>query len=491
MTLVDSNLPSTGDRARIDEVSYSLSSHTASIDSSRIIRPDYANPVYAKLAAEAQEAWRRGFGGEDVYHESGLVVAAGTEGCRYVEAACRNVENVSGGRGKEGDLAKERRKERKDVERLDSPEEIRAAVGLPALDNLSAASSKNSEQSGSTGYMNHTSGWANAEGAMRTNIQRILSYTSTSLLTLKRAQVKQLLFSPCLPKKGAKTKPTVTGVILTDSSQLEASLTILATGAWTPSLLDLQGRVQATGQVVAYLPLTALEAETLQHMPILLNLSTGYFVIPPALNSSSSATSSRSSPQNPPSKSEAEGASEDNYTHHIKIARHAYGYVNPTPIVLLPPPGTSQPIHISPSLPSPSFFSTIPPSALTGLRSFQQTLFPPPHPLSHRPFSHTRLCWYTDTPTGDFLITYHPEYDGLFLCTGGSGHGFKFLPVLGARVVDVLRGEAGEWAEVWRWRDVQEEWKGDGSRGGTGTEVLARAMEDGEGGGRERGRSKL
>lgn len=54
--------------------------------------------------------------------------------------------------------------------------------------------------------------------------------------------------------------------------------------------------------------------------------------------------------------------------------------------------------------------------------------------LATRPFNKTRLCWYTDTPTGDFIITYHPSHPNLFLATGGSGHGYKFLPVIGDEV---------------------------------------------------------
>ncbi|KAI4286494.1 MAG: hypothetical protein L6R35_004249, partial [Caloplaca aegaea] len=108
-------------------------------------------------------------------------------------------------------------------------------------------------------------------------MQRLLCYRQTSRLILERGQAKQLLFSPSDPDTNTSIKPSVTGVVLCDFSQLEADLTILATGAWTPSLLDLQGRLQATGQVVAYLPLTAAEAQELQALPVLLNLSTGYF----------------------------------------------------------------------------------------------------------------------------------------------------------------------------------------------------------------------
>ncbi|KAI4147167.1 MAG: hypothetical protein L6R39_003208 [Caloplaca ligustica] len=487
VTLVDPNLPSTADRAQNDNILYSPSSNTASIDSSRIIRPDYANPAYASLAAEAQEAWRQGFGGEDVYHESGLVVVAGKGGSHYVEAAYRNVKEAPNKHGVDQSRARDLLKRRKEVERLGGPEEIRAVAGLPPMER-SHGFDEEEEHLGSTGYINHASGWANPEQAIQTVMQRIFSYAKTNRLTLKRGHVEQLLFV----SSSNNDKTTVTGVSFTNSSNLRASLTILATGAWTPSLLDLRGRVQATGQVVAYLPLTVTEAHELRDMPVLLNLSTGHFVIPPAKNASSPTTSALSS-QSPSPRAEWNG--DGQYTHHIKIARHAHGYLNPTPITLSLPafPGSSSKIiHIFPSVPSPPSPS-LPPSALTGLGTFQRRLFPcPSHALHSRPFSSTRLCWYSDTPTGDFLVTYHPDYEGLFLATGGSGHGFKFLPVLGQKVIDVLQGKGEEWAEMWRWRErmEEEEWKSDGSRGGKRGEVLVEAMEGGKSYGDER-RSKL
>ncbi|KAI4092241.1 MAG: hypothetical protein LQ344_003599 [Seirophora lacunosa] len=490
VTLVDPDLPPTKHQSERDHHTHKPSSQASSIDSSRIIRPDYANPAYSRLAAEAQEAWRNGFGGQDVYHESGLVVVAGKGGSQYVEAACRNVENIPTHDGASADREVKRAK---DVETLGSTQEIRKAAGLTARSQRDDEEVE-SEVLGCTGYINYTSGWANAEGAIRNTMQRLLRYGHTSRLSLEGGRVKQLLFSPSDPDKNDSTKPTVTGVVLTDSSELEADLTILATGAWTPSLLDLHGRLQATGQVVAYLPLTAAEAQELQPLPVLLNLSTGYFVIPPALNASSPSTSSFSSPSLTNAAARpAKGAGEEEeerepYTHHLKFARHAHGYLNHTPLTISTSPTTT--VFTSPSLPSSA---PPPPSALHAMRTFQQTLFAAPHPLSRRPFSHTRLCWYADAPKGDFLITYHPEYEGLFLCTGGSGHGFKFLPVLGAKVVDVLRGQGGEWTEAWGWRErvSEKEWRGDGSRGGGRGEVLGEAMREGVEGGDGWGRSKL
>jgi sarcosine oxidase / L-pipecolate oxidase len=52
-----------------------------------------------------------------------------------------------------------------------------------------------------------------------------------------------------------------------------------------------------------------------------------------------------------------------------------------------------------------------------------------------------------------FLIDKHPERKGLYLATAGSAHGFKFLPVIGKYIVDMLESKLEpSIAEYWRWR---------------------------------------
>ena len=64
----------------------------------------------------------------------------------------------------------------------------------------------------------------------------------------------------------------------------------------------------------------------------------------------------------------------------------------------------------------------------------------------------TRLCWYTDTFDNHFVIDFVPEKAGLMVATGGSGHGFKFLPIIGRYVVDKIEGMPTKQLEMWRWR---------------------------------------
>ena len=54
-----------------------------------------------------------------------------------------------------------------------------------------------------------------------------------------------------------------------------------------------------------------------------------------------------------------------------------------------------------------------------------------------------RTCLYTMTDDGRFRIDAVPGRGGVFVATGGSGHGFKFGPLLGEWAADVVEGKPG------------------------------------------------
>ncbi|KAF4986880.1 hypothetical protein FDECE_15717 [Fusarium decemcellulare] len=63
-----------------------------------------------------------------------------------------------------------------------------------------------------------------------------------------------------------------------------------------------------------------------------------------------------------------------------------------------------------------------------------------------------RICWDAFTTSGDFIISPHAGAKGLYVATCGSFHGYKFFPVLGKYVVQMLDGELeAELAEKWAW----------------------------------------
>lgn len=119
---------------------------------------------------------------------------------------------------------------------------------------------------------------------------RILHHlaVSSGRITFLTLEAVSLLYS----------KTTVTGARFADGTEIFADLTVVATGAWSGGLVDLEGRAQATGQVLCYMDITDAEQKRLEGMPVLLNMSTGLFIIPPK-----------------------DGV--------LKVARHGYGYTNP------------------------------------------------------------------------------------------------------------------------------------------------------------------
>lgn len=54
---------------------------------------------------------------------------------------------------------------------------------------------------------------------------------------------------------------------------------------------------------------------------------------------------------------------------------------------------------------------------------------------------HHSMCKYTMTPDRHFIVDRHPEIPGLVFAAGFSGHGFKFAPVIGKRLVGMLDGQ--------------------------------------------------
>ncbi len=65
---------------------------------------------------------------------------------------------------------------------------------------------------------------------------------------------------------------------------------------------------------------------------------------------------------------------------------------------------------------------------------------------------YTRLCPYCDTQDEDFWIAADPQLRGLTVASGGSGHGFKFTPVLGEVIAAAVEGAAHPLLEKFRWR---------------------------------------
>ncbi|MCP4809813.1 MAG: FAD-dependent oxidoreductase [Proteobacteria bacterium] len=89
----------------------------------------------------------------------------------------------------------------------------------------------------------------------------------------------------------------------------------------------------------------------------------------------------------------------------------------------------------------------VPPEWEERFRAFLRESIPA---LAHAPRVGERLCLYSDSFDGDFLIDRVPGRSDVFVAAGGSGHGFKFAPVLGELIADVVDGLAPHPRFAWR-----------------------------------------
>lgn len=301
--------------------------HGSSVDASRIVRADYAHPAYAALANDAIKQWRTTeWGREGRYTQNGLLMVGTAENSTYMRQSYLNVREI------EGDAVEEL-PGKADVQRIVPGYGIEADVA--------------------GGYVNWGSGWGDAEASVRYAKMKL---DETGRVDVRTGDVRRL---SSVPEKGSNSRK-ITGVELADGTTITADLVILATGAWTGRLVDLDGRANATGQVIAFIEITDEEQEKLKDMPTVLNFSSGIFIIPPRGNL-------------------------------LKIARHAYGYSNPTSIPN-PSPEPRGPKTVQVSLPENGI--PIPPEGERALRSALREMLPA---LGDRPFVKTRVCWYTDT----------------------------------------------------------------------------------------------
>ncbi|ORY32889.1 FAD dependent oxidoreductase [Naematelia encephala] len=255
------------------------------------------------------------------------------------------------------------------------------------------------------GYSNPVGGWAEAGRAVEVGLARVRQLGGT---IRAGAEVVAL-------QVGGDGK-TVEAVTLEGGEDISCDLLVCAAGAWTPKLFASSGiaarspPVNATGQSVATVQLTPEEMETYSKVPVVFNLDDGFYVFPP-------------NPQG-----------------LVKFAIHAAGYTNSSP----DSNGVSVPrTKLTPGAED----GMIPLEKLQKLRAGLAEVYPE---LAKKDLVSTRLCWYCDTISGDWLIDYHPDYTNLVLATGGSGHAFKYYPIIGREILKVIEHDPPkEFAHRW------------------------------------------
>ena len=195
----------------------------------------------------------------------------------------------------------------------------------------------------------------------------------------------------------------VDGIITQDGTKHRSDLVIIATGAWTPRLLPWMAQIlKSVAQPVYHFQLADPSAYQGNQFPQWgANVSeTGWYGFP----------------------AQDEGI--------LKVAHHGRGIRMNF--------GDNQSVF---------------PEMDKKFRNFLSSAFPE---LQDAPIVKRRLCFYCDSLDGDFWIDHDAERKNLVVATGGSGHGFKFGPVLGEIIADVAEQKSNPWAYRFQRRSVSK-----------------------------------
>ncbi|KAL2845269.1 FAD dependent oxidoreductase [Aspergillus pseudoustus] len=341
-------------------------------DINKVIRTEYPEPLYTKLASDARDLWRDVNGlFAGLYHPSGWIIGATDRSTPFVEASARSAKALG-----------------VEPPQLISTEEIHKK--WPPM---------NGDFKGWKSYWSPNAAWVNArEGIVR--MAREAQRGGVRYISGDAGHAKQLLYDE---------NQVCIGVKSADGTTYYGGQIVLAAGAAAGSLLDLKGQIVAKGHTVGHIQLTPEEVEKYKDMPILDHLEGG-ILFPP----------------------QEDGIMKVGAIHFVtNFARSLNGKSLPRYRSDNPQDG-------------------IPDIIEARLRKWMETCVPE---IAHREWVETRICWDGDMPDYHFLITPHPTHKNLKIAIGGSAHGFKFLPVLGKYIVQMMEGRLDpEVAEKWKWR---------------------------------------
>lgn len=322
----------------------------SSVDISRIIRFDYSDPVYARMAEEAYQLWKSQPEYADSFNPTPFMLMSPgkKDGKPSYLKGCMDTLQQQG----------------MPINILHTTQDARKK--FPTITGLS-------ETRGFEGYFNENAGWADAAKAIA-RLRNDCLMAGVSIIGGRAGTVV-----------GTKdSNGSLTAVEMLTGDLVEADLFIFATGAWSDGILNMKSNVISSAQCVAYLRLTDQEMQKYRELPIVINLGSGFFIFPPHKD-----------------------------TNILKAAIHGIGYTN-----------TGRSTVHSRVVSSPSVKAVaqrsdfVPQDALERLRQGYAELLPE---MGDRPFEKAHICWYTDTPSSDFIMDFHPDYKNVFLATGGSG----------------------------------------------------------------------
>lgn len=192
------------------------------------------------------------------------------------------------------------------------------------------------------------------------------------------------------------------GVTLDDGSRIRADRVVVAAGAWTGALMpEMAGHARPTGQPILHLAV----ADRARYAP------PDFCIVMPDIEH----TGQYILPLHPREQV-------------VKVGLHSTGLA-------------LDPVHSD---------RVVEARIIDLIRKHLDRIAPE---LAQAPIVDSRICFYHDTQDYHFWIDRHPDIRNVTVACGGSGHAFKFTPVLGEIIADAVEGIPHRYAAKFRWRE--------------------------------------
>ncbi|GBE89546.1 predicted protein [Sparassis crispa] len=396
---------------------YVPTSTAASVDPNKVFRASYGDELhYQRLAYEARDVWKRWNAergpGRELFVESGMLRIQSSSTLDDVE------------RKTQANMAKEGLKDSQYV--LSSEADVRRATDNGWGSKLRQFAIPGTEKEHYEAVLDTSAGYVHSSEACAYLAEKLRPLGAKFLFGPEKGTFSSFKF------KGSGDSRKIVGIITKDEKEHPGDLVVVAGGSATPMIVpEASEVVEATAGSVLTIALPPREQapelwdkySAAQH-PVIV----GHIRDP-------------GGGEVGPRNIYAFPRTDDGF---VKVGYRVTKYTNYATL-----PGCSRPISI-PLRPGVDDTS-LPLNSVQAIKEFVSNFMPE---LALLPIAYTRLCFYTDTVDNSFLVDYVPGYgDSLVLCTGGSGHGAKFTPILGKYVKDVIEKKPKiELTYTWRWR---------------------------------------
>lgn len=218
------------------------STEAAGTDINKVVRTEYPDPLYTKLATDARDLWRDPNGlFSGLYNPSGWIIGASERSVPFVDASIRSAKALG-----------------VEPAQLVSTDEIHKR--WPELSG---------DFPGWKSFWSSGGAWVNAKEGL-TRMARKAMNSGVRYISGEAGYVKQLLFDE---------HATCVGVKCADGSTHFGSKIVLAAGAAAGRLLDLQGQIVAKGHTIGHIQLSPDEVKKYQNMPIIDHLEGGKYTL--------------------------------------------------------------------------------------------------------------------------------------------------------------------------------------------------------------------